>query len=95
MRDATHYPGPPGLPDAQRAPSTFWYAPVPFNPDAPTIGDPIEAFANEGRWIAACPDCSSAQLTAQSDRRFMCGECANVVNGGAWRPVRQPNILVR
>jgi hypothetical protein len=91
MRDVTVF-APPGTaePHAEISPHRFWTAPEPFQADAPTVGDPIVAYANEARWIAECPDCHSAQLTSAADRRFMCSECANVANGGAWRPVTWP-----
>ena len=94
MRDATTY-GPngaescPAKVDATGSP-VFWLAPVPYQPDAPTAGDPIVVYANEGRWIAECPDCRGAQLASHHDPRFMCVECANVANGGAWRPLTWP-----
>lgn len=50
----------------------------------------VHALANHGRWIAECPDCHGAQLTAPDDPRFMCVECGNASVGGLWRPVVWP-----
>jgi len=86
MRDASYY-GPDG---AESCPAQFWHAPVPYQPDAPTAGDPIVVYANGGRWIADCPDCNSAQLASDTDPRFMCVGCGNVANVGAWRPLTWP-----
>ena len=86
MRDASHY----GDEGAQACPLRFWQAPVPYKPDVPTAGNPLLVYANEGRWIAGCPDCNSAQLASFGDRRFLCIGCANVGNGGAWRPLTWP-----
>lgn len=72
----------------------FWLAPVPL--DA-ALGSPVGprstavfAVANHGRWIAECPTCGGAQLTAAEDPRFMCVECGNTAAGGHWRPVIWP-----
>jgi hypothetical protein len=97
MRDATHY-APPGARSAAHGaewcPSNpaLWTAPVPFDPGVPVAGEPIEVFANEGRWIAQCPDraCRSAQLACKTDPRFMCHECANRENAGKWLPLKWP-----
>ena len=88
MRDATHY----GNQGAESCPRLFWTAPTPFNPAAPTTGKPVAAFVNEGRWIVSCP-CGGAQLASLIDPRFMCCECANAANGGAWMPVTFPKAL--
>jgi len=90
MRDATAYDRMSGRSGAESCPAAFWQAPVPYLPDAPTVGEAIAVFANEARWIAQCPDCNGAQLASQSDPRFMCNECANIANGGAWRPLTWP-----
>lgn len=50
----------------------------------------IQAYVNNGRWIAECPDCQNAQLACRTDKRFLCNECGNVVVGGLWRPVVWP-----
>lgn len=92
MRDASDYvvPGLEEHPQANVAGYRFWQAPLPFRPDAKSAGEPIAVFANEGRWIAECPDCRGAQLASHADPRFMCVCCANVDNGGAFRPLHWP-----
>lgn len=72
----------------------FWLGPqsveealaAPMGPKSTAI----PAVANHGRWIAECPDCRGAQLTAPEDLRFMCVECGNASIGGKWRPVVWP-----
>jgi len=100
MRDATHYAEliagyVPAERGAESCPRLFWTAPTPFNPDAPTTGKPVAAFANEGRWIVSCPvpRCGGAQLASLTDPRFLCVTCGNVANGGAWLPVTFPKAL--
>lgn len=61
-----------------------------FRPDAPTAGEPLAVYASEGRWVVQCPDCNSAQLASHVDPRFMCHECGNLANGGAFRPLLWP-----
>jgi hypothetical protein len=68
----------------------FWRAEEPFDPSAAIAGDPIKVYGNHGRWIAECP-CGGAQLASQADQRFMCVECGNAYQGGAWRPVAWPD----
>ena len=41
------------------------------------------AYVNHGRWVVGCPFCTSAQLAARTDRRFLCAQCMNVQVGGA------------
>jgi hypothetical protein len=50
---------------------------------------PVKAFVNHGRWLVQC-ECASAALTSQTDKRFFCIECGNVIVAGAWRPVQWP-----
>lgn len=95
MLDAKDYHHGAERPPAERCvhPS-LWVAPVPLEdalvaPVGPK-GTAIFATANHGRWIAECPDCAGAQLTAPEDPRFMCVECGNVAIGGVWRPVVWP-----
>lgn len=81
---------------AERAPGNrdLWTASSPFNAQAGVaLNADIDAYANEGRWIAACPDCSGAQLTHPADPRFMCVNCGNQSVGGMWRVVRWPKNL--
>lgn len=51
----------------------------------------VPAYANWGRWVVDCPDCSNAQLACRTDRRFMCNECGNLSIGRLWRPVIWPS----
>lgn len=97
MQDATVYAR-PGLAEQQAhfgaewCPSTmdFWSAPMPFEPAAPISGEPIFVYANQGRWVAECPDCRGAQLACATDPRFMCHCCANVANSRHWRHLIWP-----
>lgn len=72
----------------------FWMASAPLedalNAGVAGRGAAVYATANHGRWIAECPDCNGAQLTAADDPRFMCVECGNIRVGGLWRPVIWP-----
>lgn len=92
LADAAHYQHRdlPGHPQACLAPAQFWVAEIPFDAAAATGGEPIVVFANEGRWVAQCSDCNGAQLASRTDPRFMCVECANVLNHGAFRPLLWP-----
>jgi ribosomal protein L37AE/L43A len=104
--NATHHPLANGRPaehcmgysdrlDADGLPlPMFWMARMPLA-EALVAGlgpqsSAIFATANHGRWIAECPDCHGAQLTAVADPRFMCVECGNASIGGKWRPVIWP-----
>jgi len=60
---------------------------VDTNPDPETA---IQAYVNEGRWIAECPDCKNAQLACKTDPRFLCDNCGNVAVGKLWRTVVWP-----
>lgn len=79
---------------AEAIPAAYWSSVIPLdNALAAPLGPPeiaVPAYANHGRWIAECPDCSGAQMASPSDYRFMCNLCANVAVGGAWRPVTWP-----
>lgn len=97
LRDATEqqHSGIPESQGAEWAPALAWIAPVDI---ATALAAPtgaadiaIPAYANSGRWVVECPDCSSAQFACRTDLRFMCGECANNVVGGLWRPVIWPD----
>lgn len=86
----------PGNRGAEWAPRQFWHAPLPAAEaleaaGTPTAGTEIEVYANQGRWVAECPDCHSAQLACRTDRRFLCVECGNVAVGGRWRSVVWPD----
>lgn len=79
---------------ADFAPCAYWSAPVPL---ADALAAPlapaelaIHVYANQGRWIAECPDCRGAQIASATDYRFMCTVCANVAVEGLWRPVIWP-----
>jgi len=82
---------------AEWCPSTkgLWAAPMPFDPAAPTSGEPIFVYANQGRWIAECPDCRGAQMACATDLRFMCHCCGNIGNSGHWRPLMWPRNVAR
>lgn len=95
MRDAGHYGrrAPAVIPaerGAEWCPALFWNAAAPYDAAAKVAGAELEAFINEARLIVSCPDCGGAQLAALEDPRFMCVDCGNVDNGGAWRPVVFP-----
>lgn len=90
MRDAQDYPV-----DADLCPASYWHLGFSLDLGAEVSGDPITVVVNHGRWIVACPDCTGAQLAALNDPRFMCVDCANQKNRGAWRPVTLPDPDVR
>lgn len=90
MRDATFYGTIPGRGQAEVGPRRFWQAHDPYSPVNKVLGDAVPVVLNQGRWIACCPDCNGAQLASQTDQRFLCNECANIANGGAWRPTAWP-----
>lgn len=51
------------------------------------------AYVNHGRWIVDCPFCTSAQIAAKTDHRFLCagdGGCGNAQVGGAFVNVTWP-----
>ena len=50
----------------------------------------LAAVVNHGRWVVACPSCSSAQLADPDDPRFFCDRCANADHGGGWARVQFP-----
>jgi hypothetical protein len=74
---------------AEIIPLRGWRPDVPFDPSAPTAGEPLEVYGNHGRWIVECP-CKGAQLASRTDLRFMCVDCGNAYQGGAWRPITWP-----
>jgi hypothetical protein len=102
VQDATRY-APRGLAQQQAhfgaewcpANRDLWAAAAAFNAAAPTSGEPVFVYANEGRWIVECPDCRGAQLACLTDPRFMCHCCANIGNSGHWRPVVWPKNKAR
>lgn len=71
-----------------------WTAPVPaaqaFAAGMGPRSTAIAAYVNHGRWVVECPDCAGAQMACPDDRRFMCNNCANALNGGFWRLVAWP-----
>lgn len=92
------YPDIAGVPAAARAHVLVWRAggnpglpPLPAD-DRPIAGVAALAYVNAGRWVAECPfpGCRSAQVVAESDRRWLCPECAN---GGTnrWARVTWPS----
>lgn len=95
MKSATEYASvavahvPPAL-GALWAPLQWWYAPIGFRQDARTDGSPVPVVANHGRWVVECPDCRDAQFACKTDPRFMCVNCGNAANAGAFRPVLWP-----
>ncbi|HEY2086382.1 MAG TPA: hypothetical protein VGH54_10220 [Mycobacterium sp.] len=99
MRDAAWYADHPAVrhipaaAGAEWCPARLdlWTADRPFQPAAKlTKVKPILVFANEGRWIAECPDCHAAQLACATDLRFMCHCCGNGALEGCWRPIKWP-----
>jgi hypothetical protein len=90
MQDAETRFGITEMPAAEIAPRLAWELDTPFNCEAPTAGDPLPVRGNHGRWIVECDHCSSAQLAASTDHRFMCVTCGNAYQDGAWRPVEWP-----
>jgi hypothetical protein len=99
MRDARSYAVHPmvaNIPPEQGAMwcplvPNLWSASVPFNPHTQTAPlPPLKVYANQGRWIAECPDCAGAQLASPLDLRFMCVCCANFTIQGMWWPIVWP-----
>lgn len=66
----------------------------PVEPQGDADGPVTVAFVNQGRWIAVCPfGCGSAQVVAESDRRFYCcgdNGCQNWSVGNMTIPVVWP-----
>lgn len=79
---------------AEWVPRAYWSAVIPLETALSAKLGPaaiaVEAYANAGRWVVECPDCSGAQMTSPDDRRFLCTLCANVGVDGLWRPVLWP-----
>ena len=80
---------------AELAARLFWgRSDVPFAlPEKVARGPVALAEVNHGRWVVDCPDpdCSSAQLAAREDPRFLCVSCLNErTAAGAWLPVAWP-----
>ena len=86
------------LPAQRRAeiPARLWWLrdDVPFAlPEKVARGPVVLAEVNHGRWVVDCPDpdCTSAQLAAREDPRFLCVSCLNErTAAGAWLPVAWP-----
>jgi hypothetical protein len=54
----------------------------------------IVAYVNDGRWVACCPFCPSAQVVTPADPRFLCvgaAGCFNLPAGGAYIRVVFPS----
>jgi hypothetical protein len=82
------------------------YPPVFDGRDAPDLSRrgtldesySITAEVNQGRWVARCPFCPSAQVATPADPRFLCAGadgCANGAVGGAFVPVVFPDDTER
>ena len=65
------------------------FGPLP-EPTPATIVGRVQARINHGRWLVDCPGCNSALVVDLSELVFMCVECANAANGGAWLQVTLP-----
>lgn len=83
---------------AEWAPRRYWSSITPIEQAmAAPLGPPeiaVSVYANHGRWVVECPDCSGAQMASPDDPRFMCTICANVAVEGMWRPVTWPTEAV-
>lgn len=44
-------------------------------PTGTILGVRVYPQINHGRWVADCPECSSAQIVTPADPRFFCVEC--------------------
>jgi hypothetical protein len=92
----SHYLPPDELiaaPVAGRAALLHWNDPGdPWLPKQHAVDprNPIEVYANHGRWVAECPVCHGAQLASRTDPRFFCVDCLNAYNGGKWVPLVWP-----
>lgn len=59
---------------------------------------PAVAEVNQGRWVARCPFCPSAQVVSPDDPRFLCAGsdgCSNAPVQGAFVPVVFPDAETR
>ena len=65
------------------------FGPLP-EPSATTITGRVQARVNHGRWLVDCPGCNSALVIDLDEPVYMCVECGNSANGGAWLQVTLP-----
>lgn len=54
----------------------------------------LKARVDDGRWIADCPNCSSALLISETTPKFVCAECGSPETDGQWREVVYPQDRV-
>jgi hypothetical protein len=47
-------------------------------------------FVDQGRWVADCPFCTSAQVVDPDEPRFFCVDCANEPVGGLYVSIEFP-----
>ena len=59
-------------------------------PTPATITGRVQARVNHGRWLVDCPGCNSALVIDLDEPVYMCVECGNSANGGAWLQVTLP-----
>lgn len=71
-------------------------APESVAPSGDATAPAIIAYVNQGRWVADCPfGCGSAQVVAETDKRFYCcggNGCQNYGAGNKTIPVAWPDL---
>ncbi len=70
---------------AEWAPIVYWPKDRPY-PASQEIAEGVQILVHfsDGRWVASCPFCESAQVASESDPRFLCPRCLNAEAGGRW-----------
>lgn len=77
---------------AELAPRLFWSrTDVPQFLPTQTGDVEIAVRCEQGRWLAQCPWCSSAQWASRTDPRYFCSTCLNERDGARWAAVRWPD----